>query len=83
MAYAAGWLYILNWAMTSIVDVTAAALYVRFWAPYWAPLRTVPQWAVGLAALVLSLNLVSFRLFGEMEFWFALVAFLIIGIVFS
>lgn len=79
-----------TWAMTSIVDVTAAALYVRFWAPYWPPLQTVPQWAVALAALVvvLPLNLVSVRLFGEMEFWFALVkilalvAFLIIGIVF-
>lgn len=39
MAYAAGWLYFLNWAMTSIVDVTAAALYVRFWAPYWPPFK--------------------------------------------
>lgn len=50
----------------------------------------MPQWAVALAALVvvLSLNLVSVRLFGEMEFWFALVkilalvAFLVIGIIF-
>ena len=38
MAFAAGWLYFLNWAMTSVVDVTAVALYVKFWAPYWAPL---------------------------------------------
>ncbi|NVM99854.1 amino acid permease [Arthrobacter sp. SDTb3-6] len=90
MAYATGWLYFLNWAMTSIVDVTAAALYVKFWAPYWPSLQAVPQWAVALAALivVLSLNLVSVKLFGEMEFWFALikilalVAFLIIGIAF-
>lgn len=90
MAYAAGWLYFLNWAFTSIVDVTAAALYVRFWAQYWEPLQAVPQWAIALIALVvvLALNLVSVKVFGEMEFWFALikvialVAFLIIGIVF-
>ena len=90
MAYAAGWLYFLNWAMTSIVDVTAAALYVKFWAQFWEPLQAVPQWGIALAALVvvLALNLVSVKLFGEMEFWFALVKvtalvlFLIVGIIF-
>ncbi|MEH0111138.1 amino acid permease [Tersicoccus sp. MR15.9] len=90
MAYAAGWMYWLNWAMTSVVDTTAVALYVKFWSHYWAPIAAVPQWAVALIALVvvLSLNLVSVRLFGEMEFWFALikvaalVIFLIVGIIF-
>lgn len=90
MAFAAGWLYFLNWAMTSVVDVTAVALYVKFWAPYWVPLQSVPQWAVALLALmvVLALNLVSVKIFGEMEFWFALikvsalVLFLIIGVCF-
>jgi L-asparagine permease len=90
MAYAAGWLYFLNWAFTSIVDVTAVALYVKFWAQYWEPLQAVPQWAIALIALVvvLSLNLVSVKVFGEMEFWFALikvtalVVFLVIGVWF-
>jgi L-asparagine permease len=90
MAYTAGWLYFLNWAFTSIVDVTAVALYVKFWAPYWEPLQAVPQWVIALVALVvvLSLNLVSVKVFGEMEFWFALIkvaaliVFLAIGIFF-
>jgi len=90
MAFAAGWLYFLNWAMTSVVDVTAVALYVKFWAPFWEPLQSVPQWAIALIALVvvLALNLVSVKLFGEMEFWFALikvtalVLFLVIGVCF-
>ncbi|MEA9986207.1 MULTISPECIES: amino acid permease [Subtercola] len=85
-AYAAGWMYFLNWAMTSIVDVTAVALYVRYWSFF----TSAPQWLLALIALavVLTLNLVSVKVFGEMEFWFALikvtalVAFLIIGIVF-
>ncbi|MDM4762278.1 amino acid permease [Galbitalea sp. SE-J8] len=89
-AYAAGWMYFLNWAMTSIVDTTAVAIYVRFWGQYVPFLAAVPTWLTALVALVvvLSLNLVSVRLFGEMEFWFslikvtALVAFLVIGIVF-
>jgi L-asparagine permease len=76
--------------VTSIVDVTAAAHYLKFWSQYWQPLQQAPQWALALIALVvvLSLNLVSVKLFGEMEFWFArvnilaLVGFLLIGVVF-
>lgn len=89
-AYAAGWLYFLNWAMTSVVDTTAVAIYVHFWGQYVPWLGAIPTWLTALVALivVLSLNLVSVRLFGEMEFWFAiikvaaLVAFLVIGVVF-
>lgn len=89
-AFVTGWMYWLNWAMTSIVDSTAVALYMNFFGKYWAPLGAVPQWIYALAALVivLGLNLVSVKVFGEMEFWFALikvvalVAFLLVGIYF-
>lgn len=85
-AFVAGWMYFLNWAMTSIVDVTAIALYVH----YWGATEVVPQWVIALAALVivLSMNLISVKLFGELEFWAALLkvvalsAFLVIGLVF-
>ncbi len=85
-AFVAGWMYFLNWAMTAIVDVTAVAIYVKFWSAF----TDVPQWILALVALaiVLSLNLVSVKVFGEMEFWFAiikvvaLVAFLLIGAAF-
>ena len=70
-AYTAGWMYFLNWSTTGIADITAIAMYAHYWS-FFAP---VPQWVLALAALavVLTLNLVSVRLFGEMEFWFALV----------
>jgi L-asparagine permease len=70
-AYTAGWMYFLNWSTTGIADITAIALYAHYWS-FFAP---VPQWVLALAALavVLTLNLVSVRVFGEMEFWFALV----------
>ncbi|HEY3751993.1 MAG TPA: amino acid permease [Pseudonocardiaceae bacterium] len=82
-AFFSGWMYFLNWAMSGIGDVTAAAIYVKYFAP------GVPQWIPALIALVvvLSINLVSVALFGEMEFWFAaikivaLVIFMVIGIV--
>ena len=89
-AFTAGWLYWLNWAMTAIVDVTAVALYMKFFGKYSPFIDSVPQWVWALIALavVLSLNLVSVKVFGEMEFWFALikvvalVAFLVVGTYF-
>jgi L-asparagine permease len=85
-AYVAGWMYFFNWACTSIVDVTAIALYMHYWGAF----KAVPQWAIALIALVivLTVNMISVKLFGEMEFWaalikvVALVTFLAVGIVF-
>jgi L-asparagine permease len=85
-AYVAGWMYFFNWACTSIVDVTAIALYMHYWGTFDA----VPQWLIALIALVivLSINMISVKWFGEMEFWaalikvIALVTFLVVGIVF-
>ncbi|MEY9843463.1 amino acid permease [Streptacidiphilus sp. MAP5-3] len=84
-AYVAGWMYVLNWATTGMADITAVALYVHYWGAF----SSVPQWLLALIALavVVSINLISVRLFGEMEFWFAIikvaaiVLFLIVGIV--
>lgn len=85
-AFAAGWLYFLNWAMTGIVDTTAIAHYCHYWTTFHA----VPQWTLALIALllVLAMNLISVKLFGELEFWaslikvLALVTFLVVGTVF-
>ncbi len=89
-AFVSGWFYWINWATTTIVDITAAALYMEFFGKYVAWIGAVPQWAWALIALVvvLCLNLVSVKVFGEMEFWFALikvaalVAFLLVGTYF-
>jgi L-asparagine permease len=86
VAFAAGWMYFLNWAMTGIVDTTAIAHYCHYWTAF----HVIPQWTLALIALVvvLSMNLISVKLFGELEFWaalvkvLALVTFLIVGTVF-
>ncbi|WP_156745988.1 amino acid permease [Mycobacterium sp. 1423905.2] len=86
VAFAAGWMYFVNWAMTGIVDTTAIAHYCHYWKAF----QVVPQWALALVALVvvLSMNLISVKLFGELEFWaalvkvLALVTFLVVGTVF-
>ena len=89
-AFASGWLYWLNWSMTAIVDITAAALYMNFFGRYVSWISAVPQWTWALAALllVLGMNLISVKVFGELEFWFALIkvvalsAFLVAGCYF-
>ncbi|MFC7303560.1 amino acid permease [Streptomyces monticola] len=83
-AYVAGWAYFLNWSTTGIADITAIALYTHYWSFF----TDIPQWVLALIALaiVLAVNLISVKIFGEMEFWFsivkvaALVAFMLIGI---
>jgi L-asparagine permease len=85
-AFAAGWMYFLNWAMTGIVDTTAIATYCRYWHPF----QVIPQWTLALIALivVVTMNLISVKLFGELEFWaslikvLALVTFLVVGTIF-
>ncbi len=85
-AYVAGWMYFLNWAMTAIVDSTAIATYFHFWKAFDA----IPQWLIALIALaaVLGLNMISVKVFGELEFWaalikvLALVTFLVAGTIF-
>ncbi|MGW5125874.1 amino acid permease [Streptomyces sp. NPDC004069] len=83
-AYVAGWMYFLNWSTTGIADITAIALYTHYWSMF----TSVPQWVLALVALavVLTVNLISVKIFGEMEFWFAivkvatLVGFMLIGV---
>ncbi|MEU7140227.1 amino acid permease [Nocardia sp. NPDC046473] len=85
-AFVAGWMYFLNWSMTGIADTTAIAQYFHYWSGF----SSIPQWLLALIALVLvlSINLISVKWFGEMEFWaalvkvFALSAFLIVGTIF-
>ncbi|GAA4616993.1 amino acid permease [Actinoallomurus liliacearum] len=80
--FASGWMYWLNWAMTGVAETTAAGIYVHKWLPQ------IPQWVTALVALavLLTVNLLSVRLFGELEFWFAvikvlaIVVFLFVGL---
>ena len=67
--YFTGWTYWFCWIITGIADVIAIAAYSQFWFP------DLPQWAPALACVgvLLSLNLITVKLFGEIEFWFALI----------
>ena len=64
-----GWTYWFCWVVTGIADVIAISSYAQYWWP------DLPQWAPAIAcvAVLLSLNLLTVKLFGEVEFWFAMI----------
>src|ERR1700756_1035191 len=64
-----GWTYWFCWIVTAIADVIAIASYAQFWFPGLVP--WVP--ALFCVLLLLALNLTAVRVFGELEFWFALI----------
>jgi len=64
-----GWSYWFAWVVTVMAEITAIGIYVDFWLPQ------VPQWLPPLIALLVlyGTNLLAVRVFGELEFWFALI----------
>nr|WP_293854819.1 amino acid permease [Sphingomonas sp. SCN 67-18] len=67
--FVTGWSYWLNWVLVGIAEITAIALYFRYWVP------DCPQWIPAAAALLgmFYLNTRAVKVFGEIEFWLALI----------
>jgi Gamma-aminobutyrate permease and related permeases len=77
-----GWTYWFCWVITGIADVIAIAGYAQHWfddLQAWIPMFLT-------IAVLLILNLLTVRMFGETEFWFsmikiiAILALIIIGL---
>jgi amino acid transporter, AAT family len=76
--FVTGWTYWLMWVVIAMAEVTAAGIYVQYWIP------DMPQWIPALVALVvlMGVNLIAVGLFGEFEFWFAIIKVLtILGMI--
>ena len=75
--FVTGWTYWLCWIITGMAEVTAVAKYVSFWFP------TIPNWITALFCVLILMvfNLLSAKLFGELEFWFAIIALIVIGAI--
>lgn len=68
-AYLTGWQYWMMWIVTCVAEISAVAIYLKVWFP------DTPAWIWSLAALA-GMGMVNFatvRLFGEFEYWFALI----------
>lgn len=64
-----GWTFTFEMFVVALADVTAFGVYMGFWFP------DVERWVWILAVVffITAANLVSVKVFGEMEFWFALI----------
>jgi AAT family amino acid transporter len=69
VGFLVGWGYWAYWTIIAVAEVTAVGIYMQFWLP------GSPQWQWALAAIVTigGFNLLAARVFGELEFWFALI----------
>lgn len=64
-----GWTYVLEMIIVCLADVTAFGIYMAYWFP------TIPQgiWVLSIVVVITGFNLVSVKVFGEMEFWLSLI----------
>lgn len=80
--FAMGWNYWFNSAITVAVEAATVGVIMQFWLP------NVPTWiwSTLVIALILLVNLISAKAYGEAEFWMAtvkvvaVIAFIIIGL---
>ncbi|XXN63920.1 aromatic amino acid transporter AroP [Enterobacter ludwigii] len=67
--FASGWNYWVLYVLVAMAELTAVGKYVQFWWP------DFPTWATAAIFFVLinAINLTNVKVFGEMEFWFAII----------
>ncbi|OYD66881.1 amino acid permease [Rhodococcus sp. OK302] len=67
--FVTGWTYTFEMIIVALADVTAFGVYMGFWFP------EVPRWIWVLAIVFFigAINLLSVKVFGEVEFWFTLI----------
>ncbi|MBI6548633.1 amino acid permease [Xenorhabdus lircayensis] len=81
-SYFLGWTYWMSWVVSCIADVVVCGGYIQYWFPG-SSLWLTALFILGLMCLS---NFFSVRLFGETEFWFAMIkvvaiiALIIVGI---
>ncbi|AMA65194.1 putative transport protein YifK [Candidatus Arsenophonus lipoptenae] len=75
--YLTAWGYWFMWVTIGISEITAIGVYAKFWFP------DTPQWFFVFISIVLVAlaNLATVRLYGELEFWFAMIKVITIIII--
>ncbi len=78
-----GWTFAIEMALVAIADVTAFAVYMKFWFP------ATPSWIwiTSVLLIILAINFAKVKAFGETEFWLtvikvsAIIAMIVGGVV--
>ena len=83
LGFALGWNYWYNWAITIAAEMVAGSLVMKFWFP------NIPgvYWSLLFLIIIVGLNFLSSKAYGESEYWFAgvkvvtVIIFLIISVL--
>ncbi|WP_455812598.1 aromatic amino acid transporter AroP [Pseudomonas graminis] len=67
--FASGWNYWVLYVLVAMAELTAVGKYIQFWYP------DIPTWmsAAVFFVIINAINLTNVKVFGEMEFWFAII----------
>jgi AAT family amino acid transporter len=80
-SFVIGWLYCFMWLAVCVIEIVVAGSFLQYWLP------SIPLWelSLGCAALVIGINMMNVKNYGEFEFWFAgikitmIIVFIILG----
>ncbi|CNI06125.1 amino acid permease [Yersinia vastinensis] len=76
--FLSGWNYWAMFILVGMAELTAVGIYIQYWWP------EIPTWVSAAVFFVLinAINLVNVRMYGETEFWFAIIKVVaIIGMI--
>ncbi|BAU29011.1 amino acid/polyamine/organocation transporter (APC superfamily) [Aneurinibacillus soli] len=82
VSFVIGWLYCFMWLAVCIIEVIVAGSFLQYWFPF------IPLWVLSLscAALIIVINTMNVKKYGEFEFWLSgikiamIIVFIILGI---
>jgi lysine-specific permease len=83
LGFALGWNYWYNWAITVAAEMVAGSLIMKYWFPDVSGF----VWSILFLIIIVGLNILSSKAYGESEYWFAgikvvtVIIFLIIGVL--
>lgn len=76
--FVSGWNYWMLYVLVAMSELTAVGVYIQHWWP------AVPTWVSALIFFLLinGINLANVKMYGEIEFWFAIIKVLaVIGMI--
>ncbi|QHB32368.1 amino acid permease [Yersinia canariae] len=67
--FLSGWNYWAMFILVGMAELTAVGIYIQYWWP------EIPTWVSAAIFFVLinAINLINVRMYGETEFWFAII----------
>ncbi|KAM5542466.1 hypothetical protein V8D89_003925 [Ganoderma adspersum] len=85
LGFTLGWNYWLQWSLTIPSELTAAAVILQYWGPNIKPW----QYALMIIAPIFIMQLIHVRVYGESEYWFAMIkiimiiVFIFVGLIYD